>query len=641
MSIGRRVTPNIQLVRLIGKGGMGTVWAAKNLNLGSLVAVKMLDRSYIADEKSVARFKQEAQRAASISSPHITNVQDYGVTSSDEPYIVMELLQGETVGRCIKRCGPLPIAEVSEIVEQTALGLQAAHIKGVVHRDIKPENLFLTDNQGKIFVKILDFGIAKKLDVLPELTLKTTTGLMVGTPAYMSPEQYIDPGTVDLRTDLWSLGVVTYEALTGMRPFSGQTMYGLALAITEGSFVRPTLHRPELPESIDDWMQKTLSKKQTDRFASVKEMAESLMAILNPRAIRTRVSSLPPIPGTYDDSPTFVFDPSPLVQDKPQTTTEDAPFEGDKTIVDHHGSSLPPPHVVRRSDMNAPPFPTERAPLLVARTFDSVMVARIENGFVPRSENDKWFVFTEGNHVYFHRSQTGDPVYEVILEPTTNGRKRVAQSWVAANKKPMQNDNLLARLFDELFFEDAANSPISARAEILTPAQRIWIHEGDLMTLTMDAIVNSADPSLLGGTGLDGDIHRAAGAGLLAECRALGKCNIGEAKMTKGHSLPAKYVIHTIAPTWRGGGFHERSKLAACYANSLALAANANLRTVAFPCIATGTKHFPLDVAATIATQTTLDFFARKTTVELVIFCTFTPEHTHAARVALASAMDR
>ena len=637
MTIGRLVTPNIRLVRQIGRGGMGTVWAAVNLTLGAPVAVKMLDRAYITDDKSVARFKQDAQLAARARSPHITVVYDYGVTNTDEPYIVMELLEGETLGRCIKRCGALPAEDVALIVEQTARGLAAAHAQGVIHRDIKPENLFLVDNQDAIFIKVLDFGVAKPLDVPPDFTLNTATGLMVGTPAYMSPEQYVDPKLVDLRMDLWSLGVVTYEALTGLRPFYGQTMYSLAVAITENAFTPPTAIKSDLPPAIDDWMLKALAKRPADRFGSAKEMADSLISIVFPNGIRLRSSSLPPkTGGAGDEPPTVIIEQPPMSQNRP---LEDAPIS--VGLRGPRSSSLPPPRSVRRGDINAPPFPTERAPLLLARTFDPAMVARIENGFMPRSDNDKWLVFTEGNHVFFHRSQTGDPVYEVILEPANHGRKRVARAWVAANKKPMQNENLLARLFDELFSEDSFGSPMSARGDALQPAQRIWIHEGDLTTLTIDAIVCSTDPSLLGGMGIDRIIHKVAGAGLLAECRALGGCRVGEAKMTKGHSLPAKHVIHTVGPTWRGGLLNERGKLADCYGNSLALAANASLRTVGFPSISTGTKNFPLEEAAFIAAKTTLEFLARKTSVELVIFCTFTPKHTDAARAGLARAMNR
>jgi O-acetyl-ADP-ribose deacetylase (regulator of RNase III) len=210
------------------------------------------------------------------------------------------------------------------------------------------------------------------------------------------------------------------------------------------------------------------------------------------------------------------------------------------------------------------------------------------------------------------------------------------------SKKATHNAAHLAKLFEDLFSDDPSASPISARGFSLQPAQRIWVHEGDLTTLTVDAIVNSADASLLGGTGLDGDIHKSAGAGLLAECKALGGCRVGQAKITKGHSLPVKHVIHTVGPTWRDGLANERSNLASCYANSLALAANAGLRTIAFPSISTGTKKFPLNDAALIAAKTTLDFLAHKNNaVELVIFCTFTPEHTQAAREGLARTTNR
>jgi len=637
MTIGRLVTPTIKLVRQLGRGGMGTVWAATNLTLGAPVAVKMLDRAYVTDDKSVARFKQEAQRAARVRSPHITVVYDYGVTNTDEPYIVMELLEGETLGKCIKRCGALPAQDVAQIVEQIARGLGAAHGQGVVHRDVKPENLFLVENQDALFVKILDFGIAKQMDQPPNFTLKTNTGLMVGTPGYMSPEQYVDPKAVDSRTDLWSLGIVTYEALTGVRPFLAQNMFQLARSITEDTFTPPTTLQPELPEALDDWMRKALAKKPADRFGSAREMAKSLQVILYPGRIPIRPSSLPPKPGGMDDLPTVVFDELPFVEDQPLPTTEEAPISAGK--IGGRASSLPPPRIARREDIHAPPFPPERAPLIIARTFESVIVSRIENGFVSRSDNDKWFVFTENDHVFFHRSHTRDPVYEVILEPLKHGRKRIAQAWVAANKKTLQNENLLARLIDELFSDDPLAAPTSAHANSLQPAQRIWIHEGDLTTLTVDAIVNSADATLLGGTGLDGNIHKVAGSGLLAECRALRGCRVGEAKMTKGHSLSVKHVIHTVGPTWKGGLQNERAKLADCYANSLALAANAGLRTIAFPSISNGTKRFPQDDAAFIAAKTTLEFLARRTSVELVIFCTYTPKHTEAARAGLARAI--
>ena len=293
MAIGRHVSPSLKLVRQIGEGGMGTVWAAEHQVLGSQVAVKMLAQGYIEDEKSIARFRQEAQRAAKVRSPHVATIFDHGMTAEKEPYIVMELLEGETLGDRIKRLGCLPLHEIESVIGQTAKALTAAHKLGVVHRDIKPSNLFLVDNEGELFVKVLDFGIAKQMDVPPDLT---TSSMLVGTPAYMSPEQYMQPKSVDLRTDLWALGVVVYEALTGRRPFTGETPMAVALAITKGKYRAPGLAKPDLPEPIDEWMTKALSTDPDKRYRTAAEMMESLVkALRSPlrRAKSTNKETLP------------------------------------------------------------------------------------------------------------------------------------------------------------------------------------------------------------------------------------------------------------------------------------------------------------------------------------------------------------
>jgi eukaryotic-like serine/threonine-protein kinase len=176
MTIGRLITPTLKLVREVGEGGMGQVWAAENLALGSLVAVKMLAREYADEDKWIVRFKQEAQRAARVRNPHVATIFDHGMTAEGEPYIVMELLEGETLSDRMKRNGALPLEEVETLIGQTAKALAAAHKLGVVHRDIKPANLFIVDNAGEPFVKVLDFGIAKQMDVPPDLTT-TNTGL--------------------------------------------------------------------------------------------------------------------------------------------------------------------------------------------------------------------------------------------------------------------------------------------------------------------------------------------------------------------------------------------------------------------------------------------------------------------------------
>ena len=162
---------------------------------------------------------------------------------------------------------------------------------------------------------------------------------------------------------------------------------------------------------------------------------------------------------------------------------------------------------------------------------------------------------------------------------------------------------------------------------------RIW--QGDITTLAVDAVVNAANSSLLGGGGVDGAIHRAAGPALLDECRLLGGCKTGEAKLTGGHRLPARHVIHTVGPVWRGGGHGEAAQLASCYRRSLELAEQQGLRRVAFPAISTGIFNYPVDEAATIAVAEVQSWLAAHALPDEVIFCTFNPDSTLAHERAL------
>jgi len=279
------ITETIRLVRPIGQGAMGSVWLADHLALNAQVAVKFMASTYSEDAELKVRFRKEAQAAAQIRSPHVAQVLAHGETPDGALYIVMELLEGETLQKRMKRLGPLPLAEVVEIVSHVANALGPAHRIGLVHRDIKPDNLFVIDVGGKPFIKVIDFGIAKR--VQPEEARVTATGRMMGTPLYMSPEQFNSAKDVDERSDLWSLAVVAYQALTGRLPFTGEALGALSASVSAGEFPAPSSLRPGLPAEVDAWMKRALHRDILARFISARELAETLQQAVAAAGRRT------------------------------------------------------------------------------------------------------------------------------------------------------------------------------------------------------------------------------------------------------------------------------------------------------------------------------------------------------------------
>ena len=281
------VGESLRLIRMIGRGAMGSVWAAEQLGLKSEVAVKFMLASMLDDAVSVQRFQQEARAAAEIRSPHVVRVFDNGVASDGTPYIVMELLVGESLERRVKRTGTLSFGEVAVVVTQAAKALAKAHERGIVHRDIKPANLYLTDDDGT-FVKVVDFGVARFAgEAASELT---AAGNLVGTPAYMSPEQLFHGKTADHRADLWSLAVCAYFALTGQRPFEGATLGELCVAVKRAQPTPPSQLRPDLSPEVDAWFARAFAPEIGSRFASAKELAQAFEFVIG---VATTMSSTP------------------------------------------------------------------------------------------------------------------------------------------------------------------------------------------------------------------------------------------------------------------------------------------------------------------------------------------------------------
>jgi serine/threonine-protein kinase len=302
---GLVVGKNVRLVRLLGEGGMGSVWVADHLTLQTEVAVKFISNDLVKDEQALKRFTSEATASAQIKSPHVVQVFDHGVWEG-LPYIVMELLVGEDLEGRIARAGALSLEETALIVKQSAKALSQAHALGIVHRDIKPANVFLTSPDGELFIKLLDFGIAKRLQ--GENYAKTATGALIGTPYYMSPEQVMDDREIDYRADLWALAVVAYEALTGKLPFDGASLGAICVAINACQYKPVTSLNRQVPADIDRWFAKALARNPDERFRSAKEFADALVSIgqnaygWDMSTTRTNRVSLPSTP-TWQPAP--------------------------------------------------------------------------------------------------------------------------------------------------------------------------------------------------------------------------------------------------------------------------------------------------------------------------------------------------
>ena len=282
------VTSSVKLERPLGEGGMGAVWVAEHLSLRTKVVVKFIATALASNKEARDRFSREAAAAAQVKSPHVVQTFDHGITDWGVPYIVMEFLEGHDLGQHLDEHGRLPPDVVVEIVSQLGRALDRAHERGIVHRDIKPNNVFICDGgRGEMFVKLLDFGIAKGMD-MPQLDSGTKTGSMIGSPFYMSPEQVLGTKNIDHRSDLWSVGVLAFEALTGVKPFDAETMGGLAIKIHSEPLPTPSSYNTALPASVDAWFAKACARAPEERFSSARELSEALAITLGgeiPRSV--------------------------------------------------------------------------------------------------------------------------------------------------------------------------------------------------------------------------------------------------------------------------------------------------------------------------------------------------------------------
>ena len=273
--VGRVLGSSYRILRRLAVGGMATVFEAEHVRLGRHVAVKVLGRDLDHDDTALARFVREAEIVSQLAHPHIVSVLDFDVTAEGERYLVLELLEGKSVEQLLEEEKRLPLLQGVHLALQMASGLSAAHRAGIVHRDLKPANIFVVDAPGEgLFVKLLDFGISKTSQRSPRLTGARE---LLGTPEYMAPEQARGHScSVDARADVYALGLVTYEMLTGHQPFFADDIATVLHKVIAFEAPRASSIASRVPSTVDSVLARALAKRRDDRFASVLDFADSL-----------------------------------------------------------------------------------------------------------------------------------------------------------------------------------------------------------------------------------------------------------------------------------------------------------------------------------------------------------------------------
>jgi serine/threonine protein kinase len=301
---GDVVLDKYRVERVLGIGGMGLIVAARHLVLDELFAIKLMLPSFAADREAQERFLREARAAARLKGDHVAKVQDVGCLPDGTSYMVMEYLEGEDLKKIVRRNGAFPIADAVEYTLQTCKALREAHSLGIVHRDIKPANLMLVSlPDGAPRVKVIDFGISKHTAAVSEgLTTSSWAG---GSPLYMPPEQVRSARTVDARADVWSVGAVLYELLTGVTPFHASSVAAVLQRVLNEDPVPPCVLRDSLSTALGAVVMRCLAKRPEDRFQSIDEVVEALRDAFPAAAAPPyqRDSSMPPAGASLADLP--------------------------------------------------------------------------------------------------------------------------------------------------------------------------------------------------------------------------------------------------------------------------------------------------------------------------------------------------
>jgi serine/threonine-protein kinase len=330
--LGQTLAEKYLIEELIKRGGMGAVYRGKHVMMDKTVAIKVLRPALAGDDVVVARFSREAKAASRISHPHAVTVTDFGESENGVVFLVMEYLDGRTLKDIIRSEGALPLDRIVEIVRQVSGALDAAHQQGVVHRDLKSENIMLSQTNGGDWAKVLDFGIAKIQQ--PEGARDndiTAANLVIGTPQYMSPEQCSQSGPIDARSDVYSLGVIIFEMLSGRVPFTGDSPTVIMMKQVQDD--PPSIRdlRPDLPDGVGSLVKKALAKQPIDRFQTAGELYDAFAAAAAVASDTGSAVVVPPVADTVANAPVALpiddADEETVVRPRDEVTVLRRPLE--------------------------------------------------------------------------------------------------------------------------------------------------------------------------------------------------------------------------------------------------------------------------------------------------------------------------